>query len=444
MAYSQARSGVCYSGVVYTGWTPPSVKLYIAGIDRTSVCLADGDWTLTDRADGTPPTLIFSIKTITPTTGSEVLLTYATPDDYWFAGTLTNIEAHPVSNVSTRVIWHCTATGYQWLLDRYDLPWAQYFDELGINTIAGDLLSRWTNGGFKPGYLPSSLGTTRFDATDLIPISEQLTRLAALSDATLRIRPDKHVDICDVFPEGALATVTQADIVVDTLTYDEDLTQIRTSILRKVTGSTATADATVNALGNQEVPIDPTPEFDAAFIAKYVNFTVADAFVLSGLNPRMTMQAAGSAGVVVQGSTHLIHQGDQLDLLIRVNDSSDTTALATRLGGGLSGQATHFAPQVDTVSQAIAAAVSESSTNGSPRPTVVFTFKKVKRHLRAGRTLTMNITSPITITGDFLVQSLTTTIRGPVGGSKLEVFQTVQCSPIVYSLTTVLRQIQES
>jgi hypothetical protein len=68
MAYLQARSGVCRSGVTYAGWTPPSITLSINGTDRTNKVVRDGNFVLTGKADGSgsPATLTFTVKSITP------------------------------------------------------------------------------------------------------------------------------------------------------------------------------------------------------------------------------------------------------------------------------------------------------------------------------------------------------------------------------------------
>lgn len=146
MAYLQARAGIARSGVTYAGWTPPAVKVTINGTDRTSSVLAE-EWAITLRRDA-PPSFTFRVKDFTPTLWHDVVVYYATPNDYLFAGTLLQVEAAPVAPNSSVLQWSCMAVGYEWLINRYDKVTKKYLS-VGVNTMVGDILATYANG---PSY----------------------------------------------------------------------------------------------------------------------------------------------------------------------------------------------------------------------------------------------------------------------------------------------------
>lgn len=434
MAYLQARSGIARSGVTYAGWTPPSFTLWVNGV---AVLPLYDSWVLTDQF-GARPTLTFKLRT-TPVQGHDVKLTYATPNEYWFGGTLLQREVTPFKAGASNLIWTCTAVGYAWLLDRYDLVLAR-FASMGANVLVARLLAEYTNGGFRVGYVPSTIGDIDMEFS-FDTVSAALARIGAAVGSTPRIGFDKVVDVCATYPEAALPTVTEAQILVGSLHYKEDLTQVRTRVLVAVSGSTV---ATAAGSGSATLTVENT-----------ANFAPAGGLVRVGPNliTYTTRSTASGRGDLtgITGLTHDVAVGDAIQAVVETEDTSAQTALAAVLGGGLSGLATHYVEYDGRLNRAIAnRSITEAALVGQEQldtfstqlPELTFTYTTPQRHLRAGRLLTVSITDPFAVSGTFLVQRVTTTLRGDqVGGTKVAVFQTVDASRFTRSLTDLLNQL---
>lgn len=430
MAYLQARAAIARSGVTYCGWTPPSVTCTIGGTDRTSVVLREG-WSLSARADGTPATFTFTTKTITPVVGQDVKVAYATPNEYLFGGTILQREAVPVSPGSAYLQWQCTAVGYQWLLDRYDVVMAQYAS-VGVGTMVADILYRFTDGGFRVGYIPSSLGNLTMEFTFETPWNA-LRRIAKACGGVLEMTPDKIVNIYTSYPEAALANVTQATILAKSLTYRDDLTQVRTRALYEGHGTTAVSAV---APGATTIAVNETGIFSES-----------GGSAVSGRNLfTYTGKSANSGGgslTGVSGVLYSIAPTDEIKVIAEVIDAAADTALAAVLGGSLSGQATHYLQDGRlSLEEAEARANADLATFGGALEEATFTYKAPQRYVRAGRAVTIAITDPLTISGSFTLQSVTLTPSGAVGGTKFEVRQTVEASGFTRTLTDLLQQLR--
>lgn len=425
MAYLHARSGIARSGVTYAGWTPPKIQIGIAGTNRSTNVLSE-DCTLTIPSDS-PATLNFTVKNLTPTVGSDVKFTYATPNDYWFGGTLLVKRQRPVNNATSGLLWDCTAVGYEWLLDRYDVVRARY-RSTGVGTIAADILSQFTDGGFRVGYCPSDLGNIDMDFT-FETVYRALVRVATAVGAKVEITPDRIVNIYSTYPDAAYATVTGTAIQRESFQYTQDLTQVRTRVLYRGRGTTAAAAGDAGATTLSVTDTGP--------------FSMSGGFAASGQNLiTYTSTSVGSGEGALTGVTGIdydITEGDAVDVLVIATDSSAQTALATLLGGGLSGQATAYLED-GRLSQAEATVrgVADLATFGGALDEVRFAYKAVQRHLKVGRTLTLNIASPISVSGDFTIQVVQVQPYGRVGESFTQVFQHVSLSPYLRSLTTLL------
>lgn len=435
MAYYQARSGVCRSGVTYAGWTPPSVTLKINGTDRTSSVVMDGNFALTLHADGTPATMTFTLKTITPSVGQDVALFFATPNDYIFGGTLLQAEAITQSAKTNCVFWHCTAVGYQWLLDRYDRILARY-KSVGVNTMVADILYRYTDGGFRVGYIPSSLGNLTMDFT-FETVTGALNRIAKAANAFWQVGPvdgtSRIVDLFDTYPQTSPATVTESAIIADQLHYRPDLTQVRTRTMFQGEGSTV---STATPYGSSSIPVDDVAPF-----------LPSGGSVISGrsiMTYSGVSTASGSGSLTgISGLLDDLSVGDSVNIIVTSTDSAATTALATRLGGGLSGQATNYlSDQRLSATEAAARGATDLAIFDAPLEEAGWTYKSVKRWLRVGQSVTLSITNPITVSGSFLIQTVQWKPYGVFGGSHTDVFQSVEASRYVRSMTDLLAQLQ--
>jgi len=427
MAYLQSRAAIAVSGVTHAGWTPPNVQILINSVDRTASLLQGDSWVLTAHADGTQGLLITS-KTFTPVVGHDVRVLYATPSDYLFGGTILTREAIPFTPDSADVQWHCSVGAYRWLLDRYDKILASYTG-MGANAIVARLLAGWTDGGFRVGYIPSSLGDLTMDFT-MEELSAGLERVAVAVDATVRIEPERIVSIAATWPEATLATVTEAHIRQGSLRYREDLTQVRTRVIFHGGGSTTTA---IVSAGGTTIDVENTAPFPDSGI-------VLSGFSLITYTGRSTSAGPGQL-TGCSGFARDLRSGDAVDVVVVATDGAKQTALATVLGGGLSGQATHY--QADrrlSSAEATRRATADLSRFGDALPSLAFTYVAVQRHLRPGQVLPVAITAPIVVNGTFIVQSVTTALRGNFSGTSIEIFQSVTASLFDPSLVALIGQ----
>ncbi len=440
MAFYQARSGVCRSGVTYAGWAPPSITLKINGTDRTSSVVLDGNFVLTQHADGTPATMSFTLKNITPTNGQEVTLLWTTPDDYLFAGTLLQSEAVIEDAKTNCVFWHCTAVGYQWLLDRYDRVLNRYHS-VGVGTMVADILYRYTDGGFRVGYCPSSLGNLDMEFT-FETVTGALNRIAKAANAFWRVGPldgtSRIVDLYDVYPQTAPATVTESGIIANQLHYKPDLTQVRTRTIFQGSGSTV---ALPTAYGSTIIPVEDFSAFppgggmaiSGRSIITYTGTTTG----LSVVTNTVLQYLTGVSGLLDD-----LAQGDAIDIIVTSVDAAATTALATRLGGGLSGQATNYLSDGRlSATESAARGTTDLAVFDAQLEDTSWTYKSVQRWLRVGQSVTVAIANPITVSGSFLIQTVTWKPYGVFGGTNIKVFQTVDASRYMRSLTDLLSQL---
>lgn len=434
MAYVQARSGLVRSNAFHCGWTPASWTVYIAGTDRNANVQNHDqwEWTLTLRADGSPATFTFQTYGITPAVGQDVKVVYATPNDYLFGGTLLQANAQPTSSYAAAVRWNCTAVGYHWLLDRYTPVLAQY-RSVGVGTMVADLLYRFSNGSFKAGYIPSSLGNLSMDFT-FESVWGALQRIAKAVGAVVRVTPERTIDLyTGSYPEAALATVTENTILAESLTYSKDLTQVRTRTLYEGQGTTASSAV---AAGSATVPVNDVGPFATA------GGSAISGRSLFTYTTRSTESGAGSL-TGCSGILYDIAAEDAVAIMVDATDSSAVTALATLLGGGLSGQATDYLQDGRlSLSELTARGVANRGTFGGALEDVSFTYQTPSRYVRPGRDVTLAVTVPIAISGLFTIQGVTLSRRGALTAGNFEVYQSVDLGDFTRTLTDVLKQAQ--
>jgi hypothetical protein len=133
---------------------------------------------------------------------------------------------------------------------------------------------------------------------------------------------------------------------------------------------------------------------------------------------------------------------DEIAVIATDVDASATTALATTLGGGLSGQATHYLKDGRlSLAEATARAAADTSRLGGALQETSFTYKTPQRYVRAGRSVTLNITAPLTLSGTGTLQVVTLEPYGAIGGTLFEARQKVHVSTFTRTLTDLLKQL---
>lgn len=407
--------------MTHAGWTPPNVQLTIAGVNQISNVLAEG-FTLT-LSVGQSDTLNFTVKNIEPALGSDVKFIYATPGDYWFAGTLLQRRFQLID--ATTGVWHCTAVGYEWLINRAELVRRRYNG--GVGTIAADLVNSFTNGGFRLGYCPSSLGDRRVDFSFEGVISA-LERLAQAPDgasapATIEVTPSKIVNIFLTPPEPSpAATITESMVEMSGFVYGDDLSQVRTSIVGRGKAASATATAPRTSVPTT-IAVDDVSPFADPGATPWLGANV--------LVSTYSGTSVGSGPGTITGVTsleHDINQGESVSLIVIKTDSAAATALATLLG--LSGIAKVLVEDNRlTRTEMNAKAAQELLDYGAAMKEMRFTLKTTRRKLRPGRLVTINMSAPVSVSATMRVQSITVTARNTIGGTSAEFQQSISLSP---------------
>lgn len=428
--YLQARSAIAISGVTYAGWTPPSWTIRVDGTLRTT-SIERNDFVITERLDNSPATCVFTTKPgYEPTLGHDIKVTYTTPDEYVFAGTILQREALPYRTDSGAVRWRCMAVGYQWLMDRHDKVLRRYTNR-GVGTVVADILDRYTDGDFRVGYCPQSLGNIDMEFS-FETVSGAMQRIATACDAFWEVTADRIVNLYQTYPDASLATVTNSLAVMPNASYIEDLTQVRTRSIFRGYGSTALAAAVP---GDTTVNVDDVTFYDSS-----------GGTAISGANEiTYTGVSVDSGPGALTGCTGILYEisvGDPVDILIEVIDSAAETALATILGSGLSGEAAHYATDGRlSATEATGRATADLSLFSSSLKDFTFRYVTPPRHLRIGRALTVNITQPYSISGTFLIRELRTGPRGLVSGETVDVWRQVTASRYVRSMVDLLQLV---
>lgn len=429
MAYLEARAGIARAGVTYAGLSDPYFKITLGGLDRTAYVEYDG-FTITHRLDGAS-SCVFTVFSLTPVIGLEVRIMYARPDEFVFVGTILSIECSPVDANGLHVRWHVTAVGEEWLLDRYDRVTARYASR-GVGTMLADILYRFTDGGFRVGYCPSSLGNLSMDFT-FETVVGAINRIASAVDGFWDVH-DRVVNLYSTYPDAALPTLGNSS-AIHRLRYAEDGTSLVTRKLYRAQGSAAVSDS---GAGSATVSLEDVGPFNASGGSATAGQQV---FTYTG----KSVGAGTGALTGVSGLVDDIESGDEVSILVDVEDAAAQATLAAMLFGAtpgvLSGQATDYhADGRLSESEATARATADLSAFSSP--VKALEYSDTNRYVRVGRVVTANLTDPLVVSGTFRVQAIQIAPRGRVAlGSGVDLWRRVSASRVTRNLTTVLKQL---
>lgn len=422
MAYLQARANIARAGVTYAGWAFPRFAFVVGGTERTPLL---SNFSIEERLDDAPGVCNFRAYGYTPTCGQTVSFAWTTPDAYWFAGTI--VRRRMRLDPDDVPIWDCTALDYTWLMNRYAKVTAQYRN-LGVNSILARVLADFTNGGFRVGYCPSSLGTIDAFDCEHEDVSSVLTRLAATCNAYWFVDPWKCVYLANTFPYGNALTITSSASFRNVV-YDEDLTQLRnaTEVFGRSTQTTATVSAAATT-----IPVDDTRAFSVSGgtarsgqnLVTYTGLSVA-----SGPG-----NLTGCTGIVYE-----IQQGDEVIVRRRSDDTVAQAALATTLGG-ISGVVINVIKD-DSLNDAEATLVANTDIAAFADVPNGITFDITDRETAIGKIATVSIASPIAISDTFRVQSVSIVPR-IVNGTATDYTRKANARALLTQVATVLGRKQ--
>jgi hypothetical protein len=422
MAFTEARSGLARCGAVHTGLTLPYFDVLLGGVDVTSSVQYEG-FVITHHLQGIS-SLTFSLAPgVTPVFGQPVLVRYARPDDYLFTGTVIAAETAPFTPDSAELIWHVSAIGDEWLLNRYALVNGLY-SNVGVNVIASRILAEATDGGFVLGQCDQSLGNLTIQFT-FSTVVEAFDRIAAAIGGYWRVS-NRIVEIFDTPPLYTPPTLTNNSDVY-ALRYGIDGSRLQTRKIYKGSGASTTSPVTVGAT---TVPLESVSAFAEAGGTATVQ---QQTFTYTGISD---LSLTGVSGITAD-----IPAGEQVSILVTVDDTAAQTALAALLGGGLSGIVTDYHQDERlSIEEATARATSDLAAFSEALP--MLEYSDTDRYLRIGQSVTATITAPLSISDTFRIQAISITPRGKVGGRQTDLWRRVTASPFIEQLSSVLRNIQ--
>lgn len=401
MAYLHARANVCRSGVTHAGLVNHPMGLTMGGVSRKGEALQNVKYVITVPLDGGPSTCSLRVQGTKPAVGQDLLITLG--GEVWWGGSVLKVKAS--IRGPQLVYWDVEAIDWTWLLDRY-LPVNAEYAGIGINTAVHQLLATFTNGGFHGGYLPSSLGdvgVVRFEDARVVECLQRLAKSAnGGAGAYLRIRPDKSVDIATTFPDGVAPTWTNTSNYRDP-TWEQILNQVRTRTYVRGRGTTLTATAPAGATTIAVDDCEPFAGVTGPTLAK---------LPLEDITYTGTSVGAGPGDLTgVSGLTRDAQPGAPIAVSVKVDDAAAQTALATVLGGGRSGVVSNVLSDAAwTLAEATQRANADVQFNKAAAQAIEYTViaksAVVRTHL-PGAVVTASVTTPLTISGAFTIQSVT-------------------------------------
>jgi hypothetical protein len=439
MAYLQSRSGIARSGVTYCGWVKPNFVVYIDGSPIASKAIRYESLKIVNALDSHTSTMTFTLRGVVPALGSDIKLTYSTPNVYEFAGHILQVKT-ATSRKGNAVDYQCTAVGYLWLLDRGvggvgvwpNLVTGKY--RCGVSTAVGDILSRFTSGGFRVGYIPSELGNIAMDFTMERPAAA-LTKIAAGVGAYWEVSPDRCVSMYRTYPETT-PSVSNSSTVFD-IEYDQDYTQTRVRSFCLGGGSTTTAAV---AVGATSIPVADLTDFCSHRDTSFSGAVIIGNQILR-TNSVSVRTGAGTIALA-DPVLYAISEGEAVSAVGFDGDSLAELALQAALGEA-------NASSVQFVSEA-GVAFDEAQDRASADMDLfstalsAFAYTTLSREVRPGRLVTVNITTPFTVSGSLRIQQVEITARGVVTSSSVQFYRRVLTSPWRLTTANLLRGIPQS
>jgi len=428
-----ARAGVAIAGVISAGWTTPNVKVFIGGVDRTDNVDGGGSFRIMRSLDGAASSCQLVVNGFVPVQWQRVLITYTTPDQYMFSGTILAIQVAPNGRAADGLLWQCTAVGDTWLLDTFGPVFKRYIDR-GVSTIVGDILST-TGGVFGLGFIPSSLGNLSMEfGLNEMP-SAAIDRVAKAKDAYWDIMPSgcpggpsRLVSVYTDYPEAPVFPIgNTTEIAV--AGYTSDGSQVRTRELFQ--GKSTKTSAPVGT-GATVVPVTDIGIFPNSGKA------VAGFSILTYTGRSATAGAGSLTGVT--GLTEDLAEGDDVAIFVQHDDAPAQAALAALLGVG-SGIVTHTQSADDaTATESSERASADVDLFKSAMTELVYSsVSETHRHVDVGRKQTVNLTLPLTVSDTFRVQSLTIVRKAATKGGVVNLERQVSLTRWRRSLTQILR-----
>lgn len=409
MPAEYARSGF-HSGETASGYFDESLSITIGGTDRTKKSWFD---TLEiEEASESPNTLHLGVRSFTPTKLQEIKIFNGGVDVGVpiYCGHLLGVK-QVSANAKQRPRFDLVAADYWWLLDRYALV-TQTYPNIGINAILARVIADYTDGGFTVGSCDQSLGNVGAGGITFTreKVSDCVKRLARAAGAQAKVDYQKRVSIftgTNPDDEGNTLSLTNASTDWWDLGYVVDPSGIRTRVIQEGGGSALTEAASPGdtTIGVDELgwyPSTPVPLRAGTNLITYTG-------VSAGSGPGTLTGVSGIASDIAQGDTLIVYA--------QVDDAAAQAALSTLLGG-LSGISTaYFSDGRLSYAECLARASAQLAQYKSALETLKYTT--TNPYTRAGRMVSVSLTTPTTISASLRIQQVTIKGRHKVDSGTL-------------------------
>lgn len=397
MPYYHARVNACRVGVTHTGLANHPIVFSIGGVQHYPK--VDG-FSIVSALDGSPSTCTFTLQQATaPTRFADVTITLG--GSLIWGGTLTETRTVAQRFASGAVFHECQAIDWTWLMDRY----ARVTLEVGqtsVNTLVSTILGSYTNGGFSTGYISGTLSAVGPMSFQGETVSSAIRRVASAASAYVRIRPTKSVDVFQSLPASNALTISNSSEIRN-VAYEASGSQIRTRAYYVGGGGATTA---LVSAGAATVPVD-----ECGWYSGTKAQAGGSVFTYSG---RSASSGPGNL-TGCSGITYDIPEGGQVQVVAQADDATAQTNLATALGGGRSGIAVAwFADDRLSQTEVTARASADLTFYKSEIPTL--SYVTTARYHEPGKIVSATVTSPISFSGDFRIQRVTTRPYGKMVG----------------------------
>lgn len=392
--------------------------------------------TISPRLSG-PSTATVYVRGVTPTLFSDIqLYNGGTGGIRLFGGTVLNIAYDAVRMGDDP--WHrLDCQDYTWLADRYTKVNARYSD-CGVNTALNRLVSSFTNGGFRVGYCPSSLGDIWDVAFENATVTQAVDELARQAGAYWTIDADKRINIFSdtaMFSSDSLSVSDSSkNFVAPNVASDGREIATRVVVLGAGTQTTDMVVPSATTIAVEDV-LPFRGESSSSGSAQIGEMVIAYSDTSVAMGPGTL---TGVTGVTTE-----IPQGASVRVYALAEDSSAQTTLASALGA--SGIATLRIETDAGRDLAVAIAAAELAKRKSTFTQLQYTAYD-QTHAGASRTLpgqtvSVSLTAPTSVSGTFRVQAAEISMRagGKLAGTALQFQRRVTLAPYFKGLNTARR-----
>lgn len=426
--YEHARSKTCRSGVAISGLVPYTLGWKINGVERG---VHINSFTITHTI-GQPSTCSFTTDGFQIVPGNQVVISNDGVNSLLFGGVI--LPRKRRIQTGEGIFYDVQCADWQWLMDK-DAVVFDNFDSISINTAIRRVLNNYVDPalGIQLGECSGSLGTVSLTSIGDAP-SALIARICASVKAYWQLTPDKYINVFQTQPSHAQTLQIRNNSSVKNLYLGDDISQIRNRVWYAGGGAQTTL---LVPMGSTTIPVNECGWYSdtgGEGLALWLRFSYTGKSVSSGVG--------NLTGVAWLNGPADVPQGTSVYVFSRLDDATRQTALATTLGGGLTGIRIFYQADGNASIGEIAGRTQQHRDfYGDPMYDVTFDaafpdyLENNARHFKSGRLVDVNFTDAMSesVVGNFRVSSVTITALGDVKLSRNEYGQ--ECLALNRSFT---------